>query len=422
MNILLIGAGGREHALAWAISKSPHSDQLFIAPGNAGIYSLAQKAEIDVLDFEAVARFCSEKAVELVVVGPEQPLVDGLTDFLNACSINVFGPSKQAAQLEGSKAFTKQLCAQNNIPTAAYAHFDAEQTALDYCQQQGAPLVIKADGLAAGKGVTVAQTLQEAQRAVKECFKGAFGAAGARVVIEEKLVGEEASFFVLCDGDNILPLTTAQDHKAVFDGDKGPNTGGMGAYSPAPVMSDDLVQRTINEIIKPTVTGMNAKGMPFKGVLYAGLMITDQGPTLIEYNVRFGDPECQVLMLRLQSDIVELMLATITGRLAETKVMWSNDTALTVVMAARGYPMSYQKGTPINLPDVDAHQGVIFHAGTKIQAAQLVANGGRVLNVTAQGSTITKAQENAYKIVDKVDWPDGFNRTDIGWRAVAREH
>ncbi|WP_322989798.1 phosphoribosylamine--glycine ligase [Hoeflea sp.] len=422
MNILLIGSGGREHALAWKMAQSPILDTLFAAPGNPGIAEHATLSDLDVGDHAAVIAFCRDKNIDLVVVGPEAPLVAGLADALVGAGIRVFGPSAQAAQLEGSKGFTKDLCARQNIPTAAYQRFNNAPKAKAYARAQGAPIVIKADGLAAGKGVTVAMTIEEAFAAIEDCFEGAFGAAGAEVVVEEFLTGEEASFFCLCDGKTALPFGTAQDHKRVGDGDTGPNTGGMGAYSPAPVLTPALIERTMKEIIEPTMRGMAEIGAPFTGVLYAGLMIDADGPKLIEYNVRFGDPECQVLMMRLRDDIVVLLNAAAEGGLAHVSARWSDDAALTVVMAAEGYPGTPKKGTPIaGLAAAEADGAKVFHAGTALNGAELVANGGRVLNVTARGPDVKTAQARAYQAVDAIDWPDGFCRRDIGWQAVARE-
>ncbi len=423
MNILLIGSGGREHSLAWAISNSPLLSTLYAAPGNAGIAEIATLVDLDAGSHQDVINFCKTHDIELVVVGPEAPLVSGLVDDLESAGIKAFGPSKAAAQLEGSKAFTKGVCDEAGIPTAGYGRFDNREAALAYVHEKGAPIVVKADGLAAGKGVVVAMTQQEALDAVEACFEGSFGAAGAEVVIEEFLEGEEASFFVLVDGKTALPLATAQDHKRAFDNDEGPNTGGMGAYSPAPVMTDELVSRTMAEIIEPTVATMAKRGTPFKGVLYAGLMITRDGPKLIEYNTRFGDPECQVLMLRLKDDILTLMLASVGGTLDKVGARWRDDVALTVVMAAKGYPGAYEKGTVISgLAEAAADPDVeIFHAGTHWQDGHLVANGGRVLNVTARGATVRAARDKAYAAIEKIDWPEGFCRTDIAWRALARE-
>jgi phosphoribosylamine--glycine ligase len=422
MNILLIGSGGREHALAWAISKSEHTDHLFIAPGNAGMEACGEVVSLNVNDHAEVAEFCAEKNIQFVVIGPEQPLVDGLSDVLRECGLKVFGPSMAAAQLEGSKYFTKALCDEMNVPTAAYGKFDALEPALDYLKTQGAPIVIKADGLAAGKGVTVAETMEQAEAAVRDCFDGAFGDAGASVVIEECLIGEEASLFALSDGENVVLLPSAQDHKRAYDGDKGPNTGGMGAYSPAPVMTDEMLERTRKEIIEPSIKGLAARGTPFSGVLFAGLMITADGPKLIEYNVRFGDPECQVLMLRLQSDIVELLSACADGTLNEVTPQFDDGVALTVVMAAEGYPGSYEKGTEIKGLDAIAVENIkVFHAGTKRDGDKLLANGGRVLNITAKGKTVKEARDRAYAAIEKIDWPEGFCRKDIAWRALERE-
>ncbi|AZO42265.1 phosphoribosylamine--glycine ligase [Mesorhizobium sp. M7D.F.Ca.US.005.01.1.1] len=422
MNVLLLGSGGREHALAWKIAASPLLTRLYAAPGNPGIGSEAELVKLDIADHAAVAAFCREKEIDLVVVGPEGPLVAGIADDLRAQDIRVFGPSKAAAQLEGSKGFTKDLCARSNIPTAAYGRFSDLASAKAYLEKTGAPIVIKADGLAAGKGVTVAMTLDEARAALDACFDGSFGAAGAEVVVEEFMTGEEASFFCLCDGTTALPFGTAQDHKRVGDGDTGPNTGGMGAYSPAPVMTPELVERTMREIIEPTMRGMAELGAPFSGVLFAGLMITDKGPKLIEYNTRFGDPECQVLVMRLKDDLLVLLNAAVDGQLAHTSIRWRDEAALTVVMAARGYPGTPEKGSVIRGVEQAASDGVqIFHAGTAINGGALVANGGRVLNVTASGATVGEAQARAYAALDLIDWPDGFCRRDIGWQAVARE-
>ena len=422
MNVLLLGSGGREHALAWKMSASPLLTRLYASPGNPGIGRVAELVKLDVADHAAVAAFCLEKKIDLVVVGPEGPLVAGIADDLRAAGIRVFGPSKAAARLEGSKGFTKDLCAKFNIPTAAYGRFGDLASAKAYVEKTGAPIVIKADGLAAGKGVTIAMTSAEANAALEACFDGAFGAAGAEVVVEEYLTGEEASFFCLCDGATALPFGTAQDHKRVGDGDTGPNTGGMGAYSPAPVMTPEMTERTMREIIEPTMRGMANIGAPFAGILFAGLMITDQGPKLIEYNTRFGDPECQVLMMRLKDDLLVLLNAAVDGQLAHLSIRWSDETALTVVMAARGYPGTPEKGSVIRgLGEVEGEGVQVFHAGTAINGGALVANGGRVLNVTALGRTVGEAQAKAYAAIDHIDWPQGFFRHDIGWRAVERE-
>jgi phosphoribosylamine---glycine ligase len=423
MNILLLGSGGREHALAWKIAASPLVERLVCAPGNAGIARECDLVALDVGDHAAVIAFCRARKIDLVVVGPEAPLCAGIVDDLAAAGIKAFGPSRTAAQLEGSKGFTKDLCQANGIPTAAYARFTAAAAAKDYVRAQGAPIVVKADGLAAGKGVVVAQSVAEAEAAIDMMFGGALGSAGTEVVVEEFLQGEEASFFALCDGETAIPLASAQDHKRVFDGDEGPNTGGMGAYSPAPVMTPEISRRALDEIVLPTVRAMKAMGAPYKGVLYAGLMITAQGPKLIEYNVRFGDPECQVLMLRLMSDLVPALLASCDGMLGNFDLRWYPDAALTVVMAAKGYPGITAKGSVIEgLDDAAAVEGVeIFHAGTKGDGGRVLANGGRVLNVSARGRTVGEAQARAYRAVDRVRWADGFCRRDIGFRAVERE-
>jgi phosphoribosylamine--glycine ligase len=419
MNILLIGSGGREHALAWKIAASPLLTKLWCAPGNAGIAQEAECAGLDVADHAAVIAFCKTNRIDLVVVGPEAPLAAGIVDDLAKANIKTFGPSKLASQLESSKGFTKDICKANNIPTAAYERFRDGAAAKAYVRKHGSPIVVKADGLAAGKGVVVAMSLTEAEAAIDSLFS----APGAEAVIEEFMEGEEASFFVLCDGEHALPLAAAQDHKRAYDGDKGPNTGGMGAYSPAPVFTDELRERTMNEIIYPTLCAMTAKGMPYKGALFAGLMITKEGPKLIEYNARFGDPETQVLMLRLMSDIVPALLASVDGELKHFDLRWYSDAALTVVMAAKGYPGDYRKGTRIEgLDEAATIEGVeIFHAGTKAEGGHIVANGGRVLNVTASGKTVSEAQRRAYEAIDLIKWPEGFCRRDIGWQAIARE-
>jgi phosphoribosylamine--glycine ligase len=414
--LLLIGSGGREHALAWKLKQSPLLDKLYCAPGNAGIEEVAECVELDVANHAAVVAFCKGKGIDLVVVGPEVPVVAGIADDLEAQGIKVFGPSRGASRLEGSKGFTKDLCARYGIPTADYQRFDDAEDAKAYLKGKRLPVVIKADGLAAGKGVTVAETIEQAHRAIEECLTGPF----AEIVIEEFLLGEEASFFALVDGVHALPLATAQDHKRVFDGDKGPNTGGMGAYSPAPIVTEEVAARVMRDIIEPTVKAMQDVGTPFKGVLYAGLMIENGAPQLIEYNVRFGDPECQVLMPRLKSDLVPLLFATCDGTLKEQTPRWHDEIALCVVLAAKGYPGKYEKGTEIRSlnaaaadPDVE-----IFHAGTKRDGKRILADGGRVLGVTARGATIAQAQNRAYAAVDKIDWPEGFCRRDIGWRAI----
>jgi phosphoribosylamine---glycine ligase len=422
MNVLLLGSGGREHALAWALAASPLLRQLFCAPGNAGIADVAACVPLDINDHAAVARFCKGNRIDLVVVGPEAPLVAGIADHLSEQRIKVFGPTKAAAQLEGSKGFAKDLCRACGIPTAAYQRFNDAATAKAYAAAHTLPIVIKADGLAAGKGVTIAETREAAEAAIDACFGGAYGAAGAEVVVEEFLEGEEVSFFAFVDGKHVLPLAAAQDHKRAFDGDRGPNTGGMGAYSPAPVMTAALTDRVLGEIIRPSVAGMARRGIPYKGVLFAGLMVTPEGPKLIEFNVRFGDPECQVLMVRLKSDLLPALLATCDGILNSFDLRWHDDAALTVVMAAKGYPGTPEKGTEIKgLAPASRVPGVeIFHAGTRRDGERLLADGGRVLNVTARGRTVGEAQRRAYEAVRLIDWPGGFYRTDIGWRAIAR--
>ncbi len=423
MNILLIGSGGREHALAWKLASSPLLTKLWCAPGNAGIAKEAECVALDVADHTAVIEFCRTNKVDFVVVGPEAPLAAGIVDDLAAAGIKAFGPSKAAARLEGSKGFTKDICKANNIPTAAYERFNDADKAKAYIRAQGAPIVIKADGLAAGKGVVVAMTLQEAEDAIDMMLGGGFGAAGAEAVVEEFMTGEEASFFVLCDGEHALPLVAAQDHKRVFDGDKGPNTGGMGAYSPAPVFTDAIQKRTMDEIILPTLKAMKDMGCPYKGVLFAGMMITDEGPKLIEYNARFGDPETQVLMVRLMSDLLPALIASADGQLKNFDLRWFPDPALTVVMAAKGYPGDYDKGTRIaGIDRAEQIEGVeVFHAGTKASGDWILANGGRVLNVTASAKTVGEAQRRAYEAIGLINWPEGFCRRDIGWQAVARE-
>jgi phosphoribosylamine--glycine ligase len=419
MNVLLIGSGGREHALAWKIAASPMLTRLFAAPGNPGIVKEAECAALDAADHAAVLAFCRENSIDLVVVGPEAPLVAGLADILREAGVRVFGPSAAAARLEGSKGFTKDLCARFGIPTAAYGRFGNAQDAKAYVVKVGAPIVVKADGLAAGKGVTVAMSEDEARDAIDACFEGAFGGAGAEVVVEEYLEGEEASFFCLCDGIVALPFGTAQDHKRVGEGDTGPNTGGMGAYSPAPAMTPAIVERTMREIIEPTMRGMAETGAPFSGILYAGLMLTVDGPKLIEYNVRFGDPECQVLMPRLKDDILVLMRAAADGQLGHISVRWRDEAALTVVMAAKGYPASPEKGAPVSgIEEAEAEGALVFHAGTTEKDGQLVASGGRVLDVTGLGATVAEAQRKAYAAVDRIGFPGGFCRRDIGWRAI----
>src|SRR6476659_9716597 len=423
MNILILGSGEREHALAWKMAASPLTDKLYCAPGNAGIAQEAECVLLDIGDHAAVIAFCKEKKVDFVVVGPEVPLCAGIVDDLEGAGIKAFGPTKWAARLEGSKGFTKDLCKANNIPTAAYERCKSVGPAKAYVRKTGAPIVVKADGLAAGKGVVVAESVQEAEAAIDMMFGGGLGEPAWEIVIEECLVGEEASFFALCDGETAIQLASAQDHKRVGDGDKGPNTGGMGAYSPAPIMTEQMNRRVMEEIIHPTVRALKHAGAPYKGVLFAGLMITKDGPKLIEYNVRFGDPECQVLMLRLMSDLVPALLAARDGQLKSFDLRWFPDAALTVVMAARGYPGAYEKGSIIRgLNEAEKIEEVeIFHAGTKDEHGHILANGGRVLNVSALGKSVSEARERAYAAIDRIRWPEGFCRRDIGYQAVARE-
>ena len=420
MNVLLIGSGGREHALALSLAKSPRLSKLFIAPGNPGTAQVGENAVVDVADHSAVLNFCRLMRIEFVVVGPEQPLVEELVDSLEAAGIAGFGPTRAAARLEGSKAFTKELCRRYSIPTAQFERFTDREAALNYVRARGAPVVVKADGLASGKGVIIAQSLAEAEAAIESMFSGAFGSAGAEIVVEELLEGEEISFFALCDGSRALPFASAQDHKRVGDGDTGPNTGGMGAYSPAPVFTGDLQARVMREIVTPTICAMTAEGAPFKGALFAGLMITAEGPKLIEFNARFGDPETQAILPRLESDLLMLMQQCARGNLTADAVRLSDEIALTVVMAAEGYPGAPRKGTEIRglekaerMPHI-----IVTHAGTRRDGKRLVADGGRVLNITAIGPDIAEAQKRAYAAVDAIDWPEGFCRRDIGWRAL----
>ncbi|MGL5837005.1 MAG: phosphoribosylamine--glycine ligase [Sphingorhabdus sp.] len=421
MNILLIGSGGREHALAWRLSQSPICEKLFASPGNPGIAKMAECVSCDPADHAAVTAFCQKNAIKFVVIGPEAPLVDGLADSLRAAGIKVFGPNANAAILEGSKGFVKDLCAREDIPTAAYARHHNKAAALADLSRFGLPVVIKADGLAAGKGVIIAETADEAHEAIETMFGGGFGDAGAAVVIEEYMTGEEVSFFAISDGINVVPFGSAQDHKCVGDGDTGPNTGGMGAYSPAPIFTSELEDKVMARIIEPTVKAMACDNRFYSGVLFAGLMLTAEGPKLIEYNCRFGDPECQVLMMRFEGDLAQLLLAAATegGLAGAPRPTLADHVALTVVMAAKGYPGTPEKGGRIVIPVLnDAH---VFHAGTAKKDGQLVANGGRVLNVTAQRTSVTEAQAAAYAAVDAIDFPTGFCRRDIGWREVARE-
>ena len=423
MNILLLGSGGREHALAKSLYKSPRNKKIFCAPGNPGIEDFAELININIDDNEDVLDLCISKKIELVIIGPEVPLVNGLADFLNKNNILVFGPKKIAAQLEGSKKFTKQICKKYKIPTAEFETFDKESTALKYLQEQVFPIVIKADGLAAGKGVIIAESYKDAEKAVKEIFSGLFKDAGKEIVIEEFLVGEEISYFIIADENNFIELTSAQDHKRIGEGDTGPNTGGMGAYSPAPLMNNKLKKLTIDKIIKPTLRAMKDLGCPYTGILYAGLMITSEGPKLIEYNVRFGDPECQVILPRLKSDLLSLVISSCQNSLNEENIEWDNRFALTIVMASEGYPNDYKTGYEIkgideikNLKDI-----YIYHAGTKKVNNLILTNGGRVLNVTSLGETVKEANYNALTAINMIDWNGSYYRNDIGWRAIKRE-
>ena len=424
MKILLIGSGGREHAMAWKIKQSPLCDELIVAPGNAGIAQIATCVPIPAENIAELVALSQNEKIDFAIVGPEAPLVLGLADELCNLGIPVFGPSAAAAQLEGSKGFMKDLCKKYNIPTASYERFTDLNEALNYINKLGAPIVIKADGLAAGKGVVVAMTLDEAIAATKDMLSGnAFGQAGASIVIEEFMDGEEISYFAICDGENLLPLISAQDHKRVGDGDTGPNTGGMGAYSPARLMTPAMEQEILENILKPTVSAMKAEGCPFTGVFFAGIMVANDVPKLLEYNVRFGDPECQTLMMRLKSDLVEILYAAAIKKLDTVKADWSENPSLCVVMAAKGYPGSYTKNTPIrNLETAAKIDGVnIFHAGTALKDGEIVSIGGRVLGITASGSTVTEAREKAYAAVDALDWPEGFCRRDIAWRALSSD-
>ncbi len=424
MKILVVGSGGREHALCWTIAASPLCEKLWCAPGNAGIAEEAECVAIGAEDVEGIVRFARDEQVDLVVVGPEGPLVLGLVDRLAEVGIRAFGPSAAAARLEGSKGFMKDLCAAHGIPTAAYGRFTDPEQAKAFVRVRGAPIVVKADGLAAGKGVVVATTLAEAEAAIDDALLGQrFGSAGAELVVEEFLEGEEVSYFALTDGKTVLPLASAQDHKRVGDGDTGPNTGGMGAYSPAPALTPELEQRVLDEIVRPLVRAMDEAGCPFKGVIFAGLMIGSDGPRLIEINVRFGDPECQTLMMRLKSDLLPALIAAADGDLTHFDLRWHGETALCVVMAARGYPGDYLKGSEIRGLGAagDSDEATVFHAGTKREGERIVAIGGRVLGVTALGATVADAQAKAYATVDRINWPEGFCRRDIGWRAIDRE-
>jgi phosphoribosylamine--glycine ligase len=420
MNILILGSGGREHSLAWAVNQNPKCDILYCAPGNAGISKVAQCVDLNIENSSDVLKFCLDERIQFVIIGPEAPLAMGIADDLRANNILTFGPSASAAKLESSKAFTKGVCDSCNAPTAKYARFTELELAIEYVHEQGAPIVVKADGLAGGKGVIVAMTLDEAINGLKDIFSGAFGKAGAEVVIEEFMEGEEASFFILSDGKNILPIGTAQDHKRVFDGDTGPNTGGMGAYSPAPIMTKDVTSKAISQIIQPTIDEMAKRGIPYQGVLYAGFMIKDGEPKLVEYNVRFGDPECQVLMMRLGAQALDAMLACAKGELNNYKLNWADDHALTIVYAAKGYPGTYEKGSKIlGLDKISETTNIqVFHAGTKEEENNIIATGGRVLNITARGSSLKEAHRLAYETIEKIQWENGFYRNDIGWRAL----
>lgn len=426
MNILVIGNGGREHALAWKAAQSPEADRVFVAPGNAGTAREPglENVNIDVMDLDGLANFAATNHVGLTIVGPEAPLVAGIVDLFEERGLRVFGPSAGAAQLEGSKAFTKDFLARQNIPTAAYANFTDVDEALAYVREQGAPIVVKADGLAAGKGVIVAMTLAEAEDAIRDMLAGnAFGDAGSRVVIEEFLDGEEASFIVMVDGEHILPMATSQDHKARDDGDTGPNTGGMGAYSPAPVLTPEIEARVMREVIQPTVRGLAAEGMPYSGFLYAGLMVAEDGSSkVLEYNCRFGDPETQPIMLRLKSDLVELVEAALDGKLDTVTAEWDPRASVGVVLAAGGYPDSYKKGDVIHgLPQQETSGEKVFHAGTLLKDDQVVTNGGRVLCICALGNSVAEAQQSAYRLVDTITWEGMYCRRDIGHRAIRRE-
>lgn len=420
MNILILGSGGREHSLAWAVNQNPKCDILYCAPGNAGISKVAQCIDLNIENSSDVLKFCLDKRIQFVIIGPEAPLAMGIADDLRANNILTFGPSASAAKLESSKAFTKGVCDSCNAPTAKYARFTELELAIEYVHEQGAPIVVKADGLAGGKGVIVAMTLDEAINGLKDIFSGAFGKAGAEVVIEEFMEGEEASFFILSDGKNILPIGTAQDHKRVFDGDTGPNTGGMGAYSPAPIMTKDVTSKAISQIIQPTIDEMAKRGIPYQGVLYAGFMIKDGEPKLVEYNVRFGDPECQALMMRLGAQALDAMLACAKGELNNYKLNWADDHALTIVYAAKGYPGTYEKGSKIlGLDTISESTNIqVFHAGTKEEDNNIISTGGRVLNITARGSSLKEAHRLAYETIEKIQWENGFYRNDIGWRAL----
>ncbi len=420
MNIMILGSGGREHSLAWAIKKNPKCDNIFVAPGNAGIAQIAKCININILDAGQILKSVREHSIDFVLIGPEAPLAEGVSDILKKEGILTLGPSRAASQLETSKKFTKEICDACGAPTAKYKSFDAREPALTYIRNKRAPLVVKADGLAAGKGVIIATDMEMALAAVNEIFSGSFGDASTNVVVEEFMDGEEASLFVLVDGENILPIGTAQDHKRVGDGDTGLNTGGMGAYSPAPILDELVLNKALDRIIRPTMQEMVKRGMPYQGILYAGLMIKDSDPRLVEYNVRFGDPECQVLMMRLGGQILDALLSTAEGKLDDVKINWAEDHSITVVMASNGYPGPYNKGSIIDgLDELPSNSDFMcFHAGTDIKDGRFIANGGRVLNFTTRADTLIKARKNVYQIIKTVDWPQGFYRKDIGWRAL----
>ena len=420
MNIMILGSGGREHSLAWAIKKNPKCDNIFVAPGNAGIAQIAKCININILDAGQILKSVREHSIDFVLIGPEAPLAEGVSDILKKEGILTLGPSRAASQLETSKKFTKEICDACGAPTAKYKSFDAREPALTYIRNKRAPLVVKADGLAAGKGVIIATDIEMALSAVNEIFSGSFGDANTNVVVEEFMEGEEASLFVLVDGENILPIGTAQDHKRVGDGDTGLNTGGMGAYSPAPILDELVLNKALDRIIRPTMQEMVKREMPYQGILYAGLMIKDSDPRLVEYNVRFGDPECQVLMMRLGGQILDALLSTAEGKLDDVKINWAEDHSITVVMASNGYPGPYNKGSIIDgLDELPSNSDFMcFHAGTDIKDGRFIANGGRVLNFTTRADTLIKARKNVYQIIKTIDWPQGFYRKDIGWRAL----
>ena len=423
MQLLVLGSGGREHALCWLLKSSSLVDKIYCAPGNAGISSEAECIELDPMDFNSICNFCISNKIDLVIVGPEAPLAGGIVDELESKGIPCFGPNAAAAKLEGSKVFMKEICDRVGVPTAKWAQFTDFQTAKEYILSQNAPMVVKADGLAAGKGVIVAETIEEALDAAKSMFEGAFGEAGQEIIVEECLIGEEASFFAIVDGKNVLPLATAQDHKRIGEGDTGPNTGGMGAYSPAPVLTEEIFEEAKKNIVEPIVSELASAGIEYKGVFYAGLMITSDGPKLLEVNVRFGDPECQAVLLRLKSDLLPILLACRDGELEHVSLQWRDEQAVCVVMSTSGYPGPYSKGSIIRgLKIADReHEVIIFHAGTQFENDKIIASGGRVLSVCALGSTIEIAKERAYKAIGKIDWPEGYCRRDIGWRAFSKK-